>query len=77
MPDAVVLKNAAIWLGGYDLGNTINNVGLSLAKAELANSRLGDVAETFDQGLEQITATVSGFQSFGSGERRRRGSRRR
>lgn len=64
MPDAVLLKNARVWLGGYDLSGTLNNIEVPVAKAELPNSRLGDVAETFEHGLEQISATLSGYMDY-------------
>lgn len=64
MADPVLLSNAAVWLGGYDLSGSLNNIDLKLSKAELANSRFGDLAETFDQGLEQISLSVKGFHDY-------------
>lgn len=64
MADPVLLSNAAVWLGGYDLSGSLNNIDMKLSKAELANSRFGDLAETFDHGLEQISLSVKGFHDY-------------
>lgn len=64
MADPVLFSDAAVWLGGYDLTGSLNNIDLKLSKAELSNSRFGDDAETFEQGLEQIDASLGGFHDY-------------
>jgi hypothetical protein len=64
MADPVLFSNAAVWLGGYDLTGSLKQIDVKLSKAELANSRFGDLAETFEQGLEQVDASLGGFHDY-------------
>lgn len=64
MAEPVLLSNAAVWLGGYDLSGSLNNIDLKLSKAELSNSRFGDLAETFEPGLEQIDCSLGGYHDY-------------
>jgi hypothetical protein len=68
MADPVLLTDADVWLGGYALDGSVNNLDLRATKAEKPNSRLGDTAETFFPGLAAIDGKVSGFYSAGVGE---------
>lgn len=64
MADPVLFSNAAVWLGGYDLTGSLKQIDVKLSKAELANSRFGDRAETFEHGLEQVDASLGGFHDY-------------
>jgi len=64
MAEPVLLSNLLAYLGGYDFGGdgNITSVNLTLAKAELANSRFNkDNGETFHPGIQQVTAELGGF----------------
>jgi hypothetical protein len=68
MAEAVLLKNADVWLGGTDLSGSLNSIQLAAAKAEKPNGRFGDAGEVFFPGLQQISADLAGFFAAGSGE---------
>lgn len=68
MPDPVLLKNASVWLGGYDLTGSLNSIELSAAKADLTNGRFGDGLEVFYPGLKQVSLDLGGFFAAGVGE---------
>ena len=62
--DAVLFKDSRVWLGGYDLSGTLNNIDLKASKAELKNDRFGDVAECFEQGIESVKPMLKGFMDY-------------
>lgn len=53
MADAVLLKDCRVWLGPYALHQSLRSINLTNARAELADSVMGDVHEAFAQGLQQ------------------------
>ena len=61
MADPVLLDDCRCWLGGVDISGSVNSVEMTAAKAELANSRMGDTLEVLFQGLEQVVANAGGF----------------
>lgn len=71
MADPVLFKDAYVALGtatgSYkNLSASVKSVAFPLAKAELANSVMGDDAETFEQGLESVQVSVTFRQDFGA-----------
>ncbi len=60
MANAVLLSDCRAWLGSYALHNSIRSVSLTIKKAELADSVMGDVHEAFEQGLQQIDMSIGG-----------------
>lgn len=61
MADAVLLADCSILLGPYQIKRAVNQIELTCARAELACNRMGDTAETYAPGLQQINASTSGF----------------
>ena len=61
MADAVLLSDCSILLGPYQIKRAVNQLELTASRAELASNRMGDTAETFAPGLQQINASTSGF----------------
>jgi hypothetical protein len=57
-----------VWLGGYALDGSVNNLDLKAAKKDNANSRMGDTCETFYPGLISVDSKVAGFYASGAGE---------
>lgn len=61
MADAVLLSDASILLGPYQVKRAVNSLEMTCSRAELASNRMGDTAETFASGLQQINVSLSGF----------------
>jgi hypothetical protein len=61
MADAVLLSDCSILLGPYQIKRSVNQIELTCARAELVCNRMGDTAETYAAGLQQINASTSGF----------------
>lgn len=60
MANPVVLTDAVIWLGGYDLSGNSNEVNFTASRQENADSRLGDTIEAVYPGPLQVGAEVKG-----------------
>lgn len=60
MAEPVLLKDCRVWNGPYALHRSLNRISLTAKKAELGASVMGDVAETFHPGLQQIDLTMGG-----------------
>lgn len=72
MPVATLFKDAYVYWttatgGAYAEVPDVKSVEIPLSKAELANSVMGDGAETFFPGLVSAPITVTARQSFASG----------
>lgn len=72
MADPVLFKNAYLALGTstasyVNFSGALKTLGFPLSKAELANSVMGDVAETFEQGLESLQISATLRQDFTTG----------
>lgn len=61
MADAVLLSDCSILLGPYQVKRAVNQVEMTASRAELASNRMGDTAETFAPGQQQITSSLGGF----------------
>ena len=61
MAAPTVLTNATIWLGGYDLTASTNEVTFNAARQENAVSRFGDTIEATYPGAQTVGAEVKGF----------------
>jgi hypothetical protein len=61
MAEPVLVKDCRLWLGPYALQGALNAVTLNAGKVKLASNRMGDIAETFNPGLQQIDFTAKGF----------------
>ena len=64
----VLLKDADVWLGGYDISGSLNSIELTASKAELADGRLGDGIEAVYPGLRQTVLNLGGYFAAGAGE---------
>lgn len=69
MADPVLFKNAYVLLGtstgSYtNFTGAVKGVQFPLSKAELPNSVMGDLAETFEQGLESCQISLPMRQDF-------------
>ena len=64
----VLLKDADVWLGGYDISGSLNSIELTASKAELADGVMGDVTEVVYPGLRQTALNLAGFFAAGVGE---------
>ena len=67
--DPVLFKDCYLALGTstssyVDFSASLKGLQFPLAKAELANSVMGDDAETFEQGLESLKITATFRQDF-------------
>lgn len=60
MAEPVLLRDCRVWNGPYALHRSLNRINLTAKKAELGASIMGDVAETFHPGLQQIDLTMGG-----------------
>lgn len=60
MAEAVLLRDCRFYFGPYALHQSLNRISLTAKKAELANSVMGDVHESFEQGLQQIDLSFGG-----------------
>jgi len=61
MAAPTVLTNATIWLGGYDLTASTNEVTFNAARQEKPVSRFGDTIEATYPGAQTVNAEVKGF----------------
>jgi hypothetical protein len=61
MADAVLLSDCSILLGPYQIKRAVNQIELTASRAELASNRMGDTAETFAPGLQQINTSTNGY----------------
>ena len=61
MAAPTVLTNATIWLGGYDLTASTNEVTFNAARQEKPVSRFGDTIEATYPGAQTVSAEVKGF----------------
>ena len=61
MAAPTVLTNATIWLGGYDLTASTNEVTFNAARQEKPVSRFGDTIEATYPGAQTVDAEVKGF----------------
>lgn len=61
----MILRDARVYVGPYDLSGDHNQIGIEIAHAELDDTRFGHTAESVAAGLEQITVTGSGFARLG------------
>jgi len=59
--EPVVLRDCRMYVGPYALHGSLTGLSLTAKKAELASNRMGDVAETFVPGLQDIGLNASGF----------------
>lgn len=69
MPDPVLFKDCYLLLGSStsayrNFSGSLKSLEFPLAKAELANSVMGDDAETFEQGLESLQISATFRQDF-------------
>ena len=60
MADSVLLKDCRFWLGPYAIHQSLKQVRLRGARAELADSVMGDVHEALQVGLQQIDMSFGG-----------------
>lgn len=63
MAEPILLKDLALWMGGWDFTSFCNSINIGASKAEQGNGRFGDSGEVFHWGLEQVTAEAGGFHS--------------
>lgn len=63
MSEPCFLKDAAIWLGGYDFSGHCNNINLTGAKAELEHRVFGDGIMSMFPGLVSTMVELGGFWS--------------
>lgn len=61
MAEPVVVRDLRFFVGPYALHGSLNRLSLSASKAELASNRMGDSAECYVPGLQNITLTAGGF----------------
>lgn len=60
MANSVLLSDCRVWNGPYALQRSLRRISLTMKRAELADSVMGDVHEAFDQGLQQIDLSFGG-----------------
>jgi len=61
MADPLILNNATIWLGGYDLSSASNEINFNASRAELEDSRYGDTVSAVYPGVLDVSVEVKGF----------------
>lgn len=61
MAEPVVLKDCRMVVGPYALHSSLDQISLTASKAELSSKRMGDIAECYVPGLQDISLNASGF----------------
>lgn len=61
MANPLVLTDAAIWYGGYDLSGASNEVNFNVSRQENPDSRFGDAVEATYPGALTVGAEAKGF----------------
>jgi len=61
MADPVVVDSAAIWLGGYDITGSLNEIHFTLGRGENKDSRFGDTLDCAFPGPLQAMIEAAGF----------------
>jgi hypothetical protein len=56
-----------MWMGGYDLGPDLTQMGLNVSWAPLDDSRFGMTARSRRGGLQDVQASANGFHQVGVG----------